>query len=37
MVDAISKNPHFADWDWDASDVVMSAINWSIDHSDDPV
>ena len=37
MVDSIAKNPYFADWDWDASDVVMSAINWSIDHSDDPV
>lgn len=37
MTESIAKNPYFADWDWDASDVVMSAINWSADHSDDPV
>lgn len=37
MMEAISKNTYFADWDWDASNVVMSAIQWSSDHADDPV
>jgi len=37
MMDSIEKNPYFADWDWDASNVVMSAIQWSSEHADDPV
>jgi hypothetical protein len=37
MNDSIEKNPYFKDWDWDAESVVMNAIKWSIDHSDDPV
>jgi hypothetical protein len=36
-LEAIEKNPHFADWDWDASNVIMSAIEWSGNHADDPV
>jgi hypothetical protein len=36
-LEAIEKNPHFADWDWDASNVIMSAIEWSSNHADDPV
>lgn len=37
MMESIEKNPHFTDWDWDASNVVMSAIQWSSDHADEPV
>ena len=37
MTDSIAKNPYFSDWEWDAESVVMNAIKWSIDHSDDPV
>lgn len=36
-LEATEKNPHFADWDWDASNVIMSAIEWSGTHADDPV
>lgn len=36
-LEAIEKNPHFSDWDWDASNVIMSAIEWSSNHADDPV
>lgn len=37
MVDSVAKNPYFANWDHDVSNVVMSAIQWSSDHADDPV
>jgi hypothetical protein len=37
MLESIEKNPHFANWDWDASSVVMNAIEWSSTHADDPV
>jgi len=37
MIESIEKNPYFANWDWDASGVVMNAIEWSSDHADDPV
>lgn len=37
VMEAIEGNPYFSDWDWDASNVVMSAIEWSSDHVDDPV
>ena len=37
VVDAVEKNEHFADWDKRVEDVVMSAIEWSSAHSDDPV
>ena len=37
MTDSIKKNPYFNDWDWEPEGVVMNAIKWSIDHSDDPV
>lgn len=37
MLESIEKNPHFADWDWDPSHVIMSAIEWSSNHADDPV
>ena len=37
IMEAMEKNDHFADWDWDASHVVMSAIEWSSNHADDPV
>jgi hypothetical protein len=37
MMESIEKNPHFSDWDWDAGNVVMSAIQWSSDHADEPV
>jgi len=36
-MEAIEKNPHFANWDWDASNVVMNAIEWSSNHADDSV
>ena len=36
-LEAISKNPIFSDWDWDAEAVVMSAIEWSSNHADEPV
>jgi hypothetical protein len=36
-MEAIEKNPHFANWDWDASNVVMTAIEWSSNHADDSV
>lgn len=37
MLESIEKNSYFADWDWDAKTVVMSAIEWSSSHADDPV
>lgn len=37
VLDAISKNSQFDDWDKDASAVVTSAITWSANHADDPV
>lgn len=37
MMESIEKNPHFANWEWNAGNVVMSAIQWSSDHADDPV
>jgi hypothetical protein len=37
IMEAMEKNDHFVDWDWDASHVVMSAIEWSSNHADDPV
>lgn len=37
VLDAVAKNPHFADWDRDPEEVVMSAIEWSSSHADDPV
>jgi hypothetical protein len=37
MIDSIDKNPVFKGWDKDPSEVVMSAIQWSSDHADDPV
>jgi len=36
-MEAIEKNSHFANWDWDASNVVMTAIEWSSNHADDSV
>jgi hypothetical protein len=36
-LDAIAKNDHFKGWDWDAEQVVMSAIEWSSGHADEPV
>lgn len=36
-LEAIQKNPIFANWDWDAEAVVMSAIEWSSSHADEPV
>ena len=36
-MEAIEKNPHYANWDWDASNVVMTAIEWSSNHADDSV
>ena len=36
-MEAIEKNPHFANWDWDPSNVVMTAIEWSSNHADDSV
>lgn len=37
MMEAIEKNSYFADWDHNPEQVVMSAIQWSSDHADDPV
>lgn len=37
VIDSIEKNEYFNNWEWDASEVVMSAIEWSSAHSDDPV
>lgn len=37
VVEATEKNSHFANWDWDAKDVIMNAIEWSSNHADDPV
>jgi len=37
MIESIEKNPHFSDWEWDAGNVVMNAIQWSSDHADEPV
>lgn len=37
MMESIEKNPYFADWDKDAGNVVISAIQWSADHADEPV
>ncbi len=37
MLESVEKNPHFKDWDWNASNVIMSAIEWSTNHADDPV
>lgn len=36
-LDAIAKNDYFKGWDWDAEQVVMSAIEWSSGHADEPV
>lgn len=35
--ESIEKNDYFADWDHNPEQVVMSAIQWSSDHADDPV
>lgn len=37
MLESVEKNPYFSDWDWDASNVIMNAIEWSTNHADDPV
>jgi hypothetical protein len=37
VMESIGKNSHFDDWDKNASNVVMSAIEWSNDHADEPV
>lgn len=37
VIDAINSNPHFKDWEWNAEEVVINAIQWSADHADDPV
>lgn len=34
---SVSKNPHYADWDYNPDDVITSAIEWSFDHADDPM
>jgi hypothetical protein len=37
VLERISNNPYFADWDKDASDIVRNAIAWSHDHAEPPV
>lgn len=37
VLDSVEKNPYFSDWEWDVKSVVMSAIEWSSCHADEPV
>ena len=37
ILERIANNPHFADWDKDAGDIVRNAIAWSHDHAEPPV
>jgi len=37
VLERINNNPHFADWDKNAEEVVSNAIAWSFEHSEPPV
>lgn len=36
VLERISNNPHFNDWDKDPDEVVKNAIAWSFDHAEPP-
>jgi hypothetical protein len=37
VLERVSNNPYFADWDKDADEIVRNAIAWSFEHAEPPV